>query len=48
MTIVWLEGLGQLKNPITSSETEPAAFWLTLAMLLVVESSALKSKKEAN
>jgi hypothetical protein len=27
-TIVWLEGLGQLKNPITSSEIEPATFRL--------------------
>jgi hypothetical protein len=26
--IVRLEGLGQLKNPMTSSEIEPATFWL--------------------
>jgi hypothetical protein len=24
--IVWLEGLGQLKNPVTSLEIEPANF----------------------
>jgi hypothetical protein len=26
--IVWLEGLGQLKNPMTSLGIEPATFWL--------------------
>jgi hypothetical protein len=26
--IVWLEGLGQLKSPMTSSGIEPATFWL--------------------
>jgi hypothetical protein len=25
---VWLEGLGQLKNPAISSGIEPATFWL--------------------
>jgi hypothetical protein len=25
---VWLEGLSQLKNPMTSSGIEPATFWL--------------------
>jgi predicted nuclease of predicted toxin-antitoxin system len=25
---VWLEGLGQLKNPVTSLGTEPAIYWL--------------------
>jgi hypothetical protein len=28
-----LEGLGQLKNPVTSSGIEPATFWLRLKML---------------
>jgi hypothetical protein len=27
-TIVWLEGLGQLKNPVTSSGIESMTFWL--------------------
>jgi hypothetical protein len=26
--IVWLEGLSQLKNPVTSSGTKPGTFWL--------------------
>jgi hypothetical protein len=26
--VVWLEGLGQLKNLMTSSGTEPMTFWL--------------------
>jgi ribose/xylose/arabinose/galactoside ABC-type transport system permease subunit len=26
--IVWLEGIGQLKNAVTSSGIEPATFWL--------------------
>jgi hypothetical protein len=26
--IVWLEGFGQLKNPVTSSGIEPATFWI--------------------
>jgi hypothetical protein len=26
--IVWLEGLGQLKNPMTSSGMKPVIFWL--------------------
>jgi hypothetical protein len=28
MAIVWLEELGQLKNPMTSLRIEPATFWL--------------------
>jgi hypothetical protein len=28
MAIVWLQGLGHLKNPMTSSEIEPATFQL--------------------
>jgi hypothetical protein len=28
MAIVWLEGLGQLKNPIISSRIKPAIFGL--------------------
>jgi hypothetical protein len=30
---VWLEGLGQLKNSITSSGIEPATFWLDIKVL---------------
>jgi hypothetical protein len=30
---VWLEGLGQLKNPMTSFGIEPAAFWLVAQCL---------------
>jgi hypothetical protein len=26
--IVWLEGLGTLKNPMTSSGINPTTFWL--------------------
>jgi hypothetical protein len=26
--IVWLEGLGQLKNPVTSLGIKPMTFWL--------------------
>jgi hypothetical protein len=32
-TIVWLEGVGQLKNPTTSSWTEPATFWVVTKCL---------------
>jgi hypothetical protein len=28
MTMVWLEGLGQLKNPVTSSGIKPVTFQL--------------------
>jgi hypothetical protein len=31
---VRLEGLGQLKNPVTQSGTEPATFWLVLVFKL--------------
>jgi hypothetical protein len=33
MSIVRLEGLGQLKNPMTPSEIEPATFWLVAQCL---------------
>jgi hypothetical protein len=26
--VVWLAGLGQLKNPVTSSGIKPTTFWL--------------------
>jgi hypothetical protein len=29
--IVWLEGLSQLKNPMTSSGLKPATFWLVVS-----------------
>jgi hypothetical protein len=32
-TIVRLEGLDQLKNPMTSSGIEPSAFWLVAQCL---------------
>jgi hypothetical protein len=32
-SIVWLEGLGQLKNPMTSSGIEPIIFWLVAECL---------------
>jgi hypothetical protein len=28
MVIVWLEELGKLKNPMTSSGLKPTTFWL--------------------
>jgi hypothetical protein len=31
--IVWLEGLGQFKNPMASSRMEPATFWLVAECL---------------
>jgi hypothetical protein len=31
--VVGLEGLGQLKNPMTSSGIEPATFWLVTQCL---------------
>jgi hypothetical protein len=33
MTTLWLEGLGKLKNPMTSSKIEPATFRLGVQCL---------------
>jgi hypothetical protein len=30
---MWLEGLGQVKNPMTSSGTEPVTFWVVVQCL---------------
>jgi hypothetical protein len=40
--IVQLEGLGQLKNPVTSSGTETATFWLaTVSQPIVLPCAAI-------
>jgi hypothetical protein len=40
---MWLEGLGQLKNPMTSPGIEPATFWLVAQCLNQLRYRVLQS-----